>query len=94
MDYRGCSALHCIQSDLAICRLKVGILGTQSPKYVQVKGLQTSPFKSSWLPNVNINLNAGLYCIQFSDPALEIRQLNTRPLTRIHMYYYAPYELV
>ena len=68
MDYSGCSALH-----WQFCGLKVGILGTQSPKYVRVKRLQTSPFKSSWLPNVNINLSAGLFCILFSDPALEIR---------------------
>ena len=35
------------------CGLEVGILGNQSPKYVLVKGLQTGPFKSSWLPNSN-----------------------------------------
>ena len=29
------------------CEVKVGILGTQSPKYVREKGLQTGPFKSS-----------------------------------------------
>ena len=33
---------------------KVSILGTQSPKYLQVKGLQTGFFKGSWFPNVNI----------------------------------------
>ena len=35
--------------------LKVDILGTQSQKFLRVKGLQTGLFKGSWLPNVNIN---------------------------------------
>ena len=48
------SALPCTQSYLAILWTKSRYVGTQSPKYVRVKGLQTGPFKSSWLPNVNI----------------------------------------
>ena len=35
--------------------LKASILGTQSQKYIPVKGLQNGSFKGSWLPNVNIN---------------------------------------
>ena len=39
--------MRCIQSQIwQYCGKNVGILGTQSPKYVRVKGLQTGPFKS------------------------------------------------
>ena len=38
--------------------LKVGILGTQSPKHLRVKGLQIGLFKGLCFPNVNINIYA------------------------------------
>ena len=38
---------------------KVSILDSQSPKYIQVKGLQIGFFKGSWLPNVIKSLYKG-----------------------------------
>ena len=42
--------------------LKVDILGTQSLKHLQVKGLQTGLFKGSWLPNVKLILQGLHLC--------------------------------
>ena len=53
-----CSELRCIQIQIwQYCGLNVGILGTKSPK----KELQTGPFESSWLPNVNLTHSERLH---------------------------------
>ena len=50
-----CSELHCTQSDLAILWTRGGYFGNSVPEtFTTKKGLQTGPFKSSCLPNVNI----------------------------------------